>query len=402
MTAGARVNGATDNREWDENRAAAIRRRRRLGPGVLGLSIAMVLATLLCSATPSAMAAPAAESSASCSPTQLDSAAWSTVLAVNSSRAVSAAVASPYLTSILNSLPNVTSLSFNSVYYDWNMSQAGCSVQLESVNVAFNVIASNTPGQVLVSESAPGYEVLSVTVQTTPIDNVAHQPDDLWTGEIFSLATQMSNPVVLAYWEVPYENYPSWGCTYWELSYDCDISPWAGLTATADGGAPNEGIAQAGTNTAIACVLPNFDCSRGFAGWYEFFPADPVNCLSVSPGNEVYSDDAYDGGVYYLLIYDLTTGQSCGSHQSMSMGPPNWAWVLAENVGDGLGGYLESPTYGSVNFENMAVGNDINIAPLYDGDDTQGYHMSDPTPAPPDYDTGPCAAIGSCFNIDQD
>lgn len=386
---------------WDGERVGGSRRTRRLTPGVLALSIMTTVATVLTLSISPAIAASGDGSAAECSGHQLDELAWNSVLTMNGSRAATLANESSTLIGAVNTLPNGTTLSFNSVYYDWNMSQSSCSVALESVNVAYDLTTPGGTGQLVVSENPFASQVVGVVEQAPSLTSAPHQPEALWTGEIFSLATQMTNPLVLAYWEVPYENYPSWGCTY-VGAFVCELSPWAGLTATTTGGSPNEGIAQAGTDTFIDCPIPNFDCSRIFIGWYEFFPADPISCLSVSPGNEVYSVDAYDDGQYYLLLYNLNTGQSCGAHESMTMGSPNWAWVVSENPGDGQGGYFESPTYGSVNFENIVVGNDLNVAPLYDGDDTAGYHMSNPTPAPPDYDTGPCAGIGSCFNIDQD
>jgi hypothetical protein len=312
---------------------------------------------------------------------------------------VAAAANSSQFADAIGNLSLTSAPEFNSVFFDYQLSAASCAIPLTSIGVAYDLVADGRAYSLSISETPVGYHITGAVLQDGPLGDPVHGPNALWTGDDFSLATQQENPLVIADWIVPGASYPSWGCTF-VGAYACDISPWIGITNEAGGG---NGIAQAGTNSAIACVLPDFQCGHAYAGWYEFWPNSPVNCLNTAPGDQVQAIAYYSGGEYGAQIADDKTGAFCRSAQAMSMGTPNYAWILAEDEGDGYGGYYETPQFSSVNFQDACIGVpslNCEISQIYSGDDTAAYHMS--APGTFYWDDSECPGLESCFSISQD
>ena len=301
------------------------------------------------------------------------------------------------LINALGESPSSSNLSFNSVYFDWNLSLTECSATVESVNVAYNGLISGRPVSVVAVEDPALQSVLEVDVTYENNATISHSTEGDWSGYGFSLATVYPNLEIYSQWYVPYVNYPSWGCPFDGLNFACYISPWAGLTVESNGG---NGIAQAGTDSYVHCTLPfGLGCAHSFDEWYEFFPAGEEICLgqSVSPGDAMESFVAYDAGKYYVLVEDTNNGHSCGSNQAMAMGQPSYAEAIIENPGNPLGGYLPAPYFGQVNVFDTFVGNVANLNSVPHFNYGPGDHVS--LPGPLNY---PGGYSGSGFNVYQD
>jgi len=294
--------------------------------------------------------------------------------------------------------PSSSAMAFNSVYFDWNLSSSDCSATVESVNVAYNELISGRLASIVAVEDPSLHSVLQVEVNLQTNASTNHSSAQ-WSGYTFSLANLYPNLEIFSQWYIPYVNYPSWGCPFDGLYFECYISPWAGLTAQSNGG---NGIAQAGTDSIVHCTLPfGLGCAHSFDEWYEFYPKAENVCIteSVSPGDSMESYVAYDQGIDYVLIFDQSNGHSCGSSQSMSMGQPSWAQAIIENPANPLGGTYPAPYFGQVNVFDTLVANIGNLKTVPHFADGPGNHVSLPSAV---FYPSPGVYIGSGFNVYQD
>jgi hypothetical protein len=299
---------------------------------------------------------------------------------------------------IVNGSVLSTNFTYVGVFFGWNWNPAACAVLLATVNAVFDTHISGAPAQVTVVQGATNHTVERIELMVGLTSTLSHTPD-LWSGWSFDIATQDSDAD--AQWYVPDVSWPSWGCP-WDEAYICLMSPWVGVTVESNG---DSGIAQAGTSSAVICVLPDFDCINGHDGWVEFYQSStstPMNCLSVSPGDSIYAYASYYTPTYFAFVGDVNSGNACSSQQSMNMGgPPVYAEVVVENEPNSFGGgYFPAPDFGEVNFFNLLIGEVGDALTLSPADYGPGDHVALPSALA--YNTGLCAGqYTTCFNIDQ-
>jgi Peptidase A4 family len=103
------------------------------------------------------------------------------------------------------------------------------------------------------------------------------------------------------------------------------------------------------------------DCSGGQAryfGWYEMYPAFPVNFASpVRPGDHVTASVTFTGaGQYTLVLADTTQGWSHTVHKILNGAKNSSAEVITEApCCTGTGGILPLADFGTVHFSDAAV-----------------------------------------------
>ena len=101
------------------------------------------------------------------------------------------------------------------------------------------------------------------------------------------------------------------------------------------------------------------DCSGGHAryfGWYEMFPAFPVNFgNAVRPGDHFTGSVTFTGGGHYTLVLkDTTAGWSHTVHKTLASAKNSSAEVIAE-APSSSSGILPLTNFGTVQFSNASV-----------------------------------------------
>jgi Peptidase A4 family len=101
------------------------------------------------------------------------------------------------------------------------------------------------------------------------------------------------------------------------------------------------------------------DCSGGHAryfGWYEMFPAFPVNFgNAVRPGDHFTGSVTFTGGGHYTLVLkDTTAGWSHTIHKTLANAKNSSAEVIAE-APSSSSGILPLTNFGTVQFSNASV-----------------------------------------------
>jgi hypothetical protein len=101
------------------------------------------------------------------------------------------------------------------------------------------------------------------------------------------------------------------------------------------------------------------DCVRGHAryfGWYEMFPALPVNFSNpVHPGDHFAASVTFNGsGHYTLVLKDTTQGWSHTVHKTRTGTLHSSAEVIAEAPSSTVG-VLPLTNFGTVHFSNAKV-----------------------------------------------
>jgi hypothetical protein len=101
------------------------------------------------------------------------------------------------------------------------------------------------------------------------------------------------------------------------------------------------------------------DCRNGsptYFGWYEMFPAFPVNFSNtVRPGDHFTGSVTFNGsGHFTLVLKDVTRGWSHTIHKTLSSAARSSAEVIAE-APSSSGGVLPLANFGTVHFSNSKV-----------------------------------------------
>jgi peptidase A4-like protein len=120
---------------------------------------------------------------------------------------------------------------------------------------------------------------------------------------------------------------------------------WVGLD-----GFSSQTVEQTGTEV---------DCVSGHAryfGWFEMFPAFPVNFSNaVSPGDHFSGSVTFNGsGHYTLVLKDTTKGWSHTVHKTLNSAQNSSAEVIAEAPSSSTG-VLPLTNFGTVHFSNSKV-----------------------------------------------
>lgn len=240
------------------------------------------------------------------------------------------------------------SLAFNSIFDTWNFDSSG-SVTWITVNVVFSFSSSDgTTKNLVITEDPALTSVREVNVQNSTYHGGTSYSTN-WSGYTFTGNSGATNPVyeAYAYWSVPTVSEPQ---AYFCFFAHCDLSLWAGLTATSGG---STGIVQAGTDSGLYCTV---GCSYYYYGWYEFYPAGSVTCSNSFSPNNVASADIYNhaenGGsstVYDIYVYNLTTGTACSvtNHSFTNFNTPYYGQFIGERPSFG-GSPARLPKFGSV------------------------------------------------------
>ena len=101
------------------------------------------------------------------------------------------------------------------------------------------------------------------------------------------------------------------------------------------------------------------DCAGGHAryfGWYEMFPAFPVNFPNtVHPGDHFTGSVTFTGsGHYTLVLKDTTAGWSHTIHKTLANAKNASAEVIAE-APSSSSGILPLTNFGTAHFSNASV-----------------------------------------------
>lgn len=379
-------------------------RSLRLSPAVTSLCLLMIVGAYLSIASPSAAAAaptPGGTSQSSPICNQQDLMNRASLVTSNISKGEAALLANQSYAyrSAIAEIPSSVQELFNSVAVVGNANLTRCSISNQSYEVAYSLV-----GQVgLVGQVSIWVNPSTGLVTNFAVSHLFDSPKSS-TGQWSGYETK--SPSITGY--TPSATYSSWtgfgvsqaeshcGATVVSAGV-CAISFWGGLTAEGGGGS---GIAQSGVNGVVECIgyLFGISCSSGYAGWYEFYPSSPNNCLSFSsPNDDLYSHVEYQGSnSYYAIIWDLTSGNYCSGTATMSMGAPSYSQWMLESDSNGVGGILDIPNF---NFWFTSAISSGYPYPL------SGYVASendvpDVNFGPMDYNTGACSGdYDSCFQV---
>lgn len=155
-----------------------------------------------------------------------------------------------------------------------------------------------------------------------------------WSGYEFSGNSGASTNVyeAKASWSAPSVSEPS---SYFCFFKHCDLSIWPGLEDTL--GATNNHLAQAGIESGVYCTA---GCSYFYNAWYDFLPAQSVNCLTVNSGDSItttVTNNAKTGGasqnyLYNISVSDTTANQACTmtNNSYTDMTGPTYATFIGE------------------------------------------------------------------------
>ena len=113
------------------------------------------------------------------------------------------------------------------------------------------------------------------------------------------------------------------------------------------------------TSKTVEQTGSEVDCIGGHAryfGWYEMFPAFPVNFSNtVRPGDHFTGSVTFNGsGHFTLVLKDVTRGWSHTIHKTLSSAARSSAEVIAE-APSSSGGVLPLANFGTVHFSNSKV-----------------------------------------------
>ena len=114
------------------------------------------------------------------------------------------------------------------------------------------------------------------------------------------------------------------------------------------------------TSQSVEQTGSEVDCASGHAryyGWYEMFPAFPVNFSNpVHPGDHFTGSVTFTGsGHYTLVLKDTTQGWSHTVHKTRTGTRHSSAEVIAEARSSSVGGVLPLTNFGTAHFSNAEV-----------------------------------------------
>jgi hypothetical protein len=339
------------------------------------LKVALPVTVLLISYTVTTGMVQASGASAQCSPQQIsnDTLALSAPLTAN--QVGSYANSSSVYNATIASLGTSVNVSYLGVFQLSQIDASACTVQLQSLNAAYEVFTPSGSGQLTITENPTTGEVVNATVQASPGGAVAHSSTQQWSGwTVVSCGSSCNIRGTYAEWQNFGVSVPSNECgASRTLVGACQIAFWSGLTATFNGAnnaqGTGQGIAQSGVNAGIICewVIFGYDCGATYTGWYEFYPQDPtaITCFSFgSASNQLVSEISWQApNTYFAQIDDLTTGQDCSPYgqTTMAMGAPAFGQFQSESDSNGIGGAYDIPNFNFWFNPAAAVGDPANI-----------------------------------------
>jgi hypothetical protein len=270
--------------------------------------------------------------------------------------------------------------TYSTTFFLWDFGES-CKQTLQSVNVVFTLFGSASPSLRLVVTETPA----DLTVDGISIEmNAARSAVAEWSGWYLYSSGEPGGS-----WKVPTLSMAS-QC----ISYGCDVDLWIGQTNEYGG---TNGIAQTGTDSYVE-EIPG--CCTYFTqyAWYEFWPAGTQTCFNVNPGDSVSATTEYLGSdEYYTYLSDGTSGHSCSSTATMSMGSPTYANFIEEQQTDPSCGCLYgTPPFTQVLFNQLGIGSNDD---LLDYSHYQFTNSADVTVGPLEFGGMGCVAEWSCFTL---
>lgn len=319
------------------------------------MPLVAVIVLVMSSAASTAFAvATESPSSGACSSAQLAERSWALESRIDQSRAVSLASSSPAFQSLKDTLGHGDVLAFESTFELWHVDEAACAPILQSVNVVYGASSYRASPLIVVSEDPSLTMVESITVQPGggPQEASSGQSGS-WSGyEVQSSGT------VDGQWVVPTGSTAS-NC---QNANGCDILWWVGQTASSNG---ITGISQTGTEEWVWYNSWSQTWNVWYYLWYEFYPYNGVTECgngNVHAGDDVSAISNYLNGQYYISVVDSTQSLQCTSHQSMSMGAPNYAeWIGEDGWYSPCSCNRPTPPFSTMTFTEMRVGGNGNI-----------------------------------------
>jgi hypothetical protein len=150
------------------------------------------------------------------------------------------------------------------------------------------------------------------------------------------------------------------------------------------------------TSTTVEQTGSDVDCSSGspvYYGWYEMYPAFPVNFVNVvSPGDHFSASVTSSGDSFTLTIADTTQGWQHSVTKTLPSATKSSAEVIAEAPSNGNGRILPLTNFGTMKFKNA----DANGSPIGNSSPTK-IHMA--PVGGPDTDTTSALSNGDKFTV---
>jgi len=145
-------------------------------------------------------------------------------------------------------------------------------------------------------------------------------------------------------------------------SYNTVSASWVEPTAHCPGGSQFSSfwVGLDGFNSgSVEQTGTEVDCRSGsprYFGWYEMFPAFPVNFSNaVKPGDHFSGSVTFNGsGHFTLVLKDATQGWSHTVHKTLTTAKRSSAEVIAE-APSSSSGVLPLADFGTVHFSNSKV-----------------------------------------------
>jgi hypothetical protein len=172
------------------------------------------------------------------------------------------------------------------------------------------------------------------------------------TGPMTRVGGSRNNAVQSSNWS----GYAAHTSTYHSVS-----ASWTEPTAHCSGGSQFSSfwVGLDGYNSrTVEQTGSEVDCRNGsptYFGWYEMFPAFPVNYSNpVRPGDHFNASVTFTGGGFTLTLSDTTAGWSHTVHKNLASARRSSAEVIAEAPSSSTG-VLPLANFGTVHFTNASV-----------------------------------------------
>lgn len=228
---------------------------------------------------------------------------------------------------------------FDSIFNNWTVNKADCSLTWNSINAVYHLYDSkgNYAYNLVFSLDPQLTQVTKVDEYKPVFATYGSSTSPNWAGYEFGANSAHTTNVYEAYFQFnqPSVSQPTSGPNC--VSKACWLVVWDGLEDSLGAGDGN--LAQTGSGAEISCSSPT-SCHTTYSLWYEFLPSGITICsTNVSPGDSIYpsiTNDVIKGGSsanYDVSTTDSNSGASCSTQVPYSqMRSPTLASFINERV----------------------------------------------------------------------